>query len=81
MPTHPTQNPDMPPLPVTTHQRKRLMQVNVDGALYEATLQQAKKHNLYTRHIVEWGMRAYLLNTAPDEARKLGIAGAGPDAD
>lgn len=63
----------MPPLPQQRNQRQRFLQVNVDGPLYEAALAEIKKRKLYTRHIIEWGMRAFLLNINPKKAQELGI--------
>lgn len=63
----------VPPLPASVEQ-KRLVQAEVNRRLFTAIEKEiARKKGLSIRKVMEWGLRAYLLNSNPEEAAKLGI--------
>jgi len=60
------------PLPDKTA-RTKLIQVSVEEPLYDAVDKQRRERKLSMREVCRWGLKAFLVQTAPQIARELGI--------
>jgi hypothetical protein len=69
------QNAQVPPLPLPQNEKKRLMQAEVAVDLFDAAHKEMKRKHLKIRQVMEFGLRAFLLQSNPEAARKLGIIG------
>ncbi len=64
-----------PALPIPTSERKRLVQAEVNLDLFDAVHAEMirRKPKIKIRQVLEWGMKAYLLQANPKAAVALGI--------
>lgn len=65
---------DLPPLP-TRRRQTRLAQAEVDIALYTIVRKEMKARDIKIRQVIEWGLKAWLLNTNPKAAKEFWIPG------
>lgn len=65
----------LPPLPNTQKEKKRLMQAEVNLDLFKAARKEMRLRKINIRSLMEWGLRAFLLSCNPEEAARLGIEG------
>lgn len=67
-------------IPLPTVDEKRLVQAEVDMGLFLAVEknlpQRGGKRKLKIRQVVEWGLKVWLLESNPKEARRLNLVGA-----
>lgn len=69
-----TQSMKTPVLPKSTkHEKKAMMQAEINMDLRDAVKREIKSRKLTDRQVVEWGLKAFLLSTNPKEAARLGI--------
>jgi hypothetical protein len=61
----------LPKLP--KKQSKEILQAEVDSTLAEALRAELKAKGIKIREFMEWSAKAYLLNSNPKEAERLGI--------
>lgn len=63
------------PLPLPTSEKKRLVQAEVNTDLFDAVQSEMarRKPKIKIRQVLEWGMKAYLLQSNPKAAAALGI--------
>lgn len=67
-------NANSPSLPLPQTEKKRLMQAEVNLELFNAVHKEMERRGLKIRNLMEWGLKAFLLQSNPREAARLGIS-------
>lgn len=62
------------PIPINTKKNIRLVQAEIDLALFLAVEKEIKDRGLNIKSVVEWGWKEFLIKTNPAAAKKIGIA-------
>lgn len=60
-------------LPLPTHEKKLLIQAEINSDLCKSVKAEARKQKITLRAVAEYGLKRWLLDVNPSEAKRLGI--------
>lgn len=60
------------PTPKDDDEKRRFINVRVSSEIYAAARAEMKRRDVTVGQVLDWGLMAYLMETNPEEARKLG---------